>query len=124
MADAALTVGANKEQIAVVVAAATAVLTRKWSNKSKGDLHDHLSFNMNLRDRIKNSKDTRHASKMWCRREYDQEHGAPEHGHALPGGLPQASDLSPTGSVPSSGQKTSSSMTWTLMTERLTPSSG
>jgi hypothetical protein len=34
MADAALTVGANEEQIAAVVAAAIAVLTRKWSNKS------------------------------------------------------------------------------------------
>jgi uncharacterized ParB-like nuclease family protein len=33
MADAALTVGANEEQIAAVVAVAIAVLTRKWSNK-------------------------------------------------------------------------------------------
>jgi hypothetical protein len=35
MADAALTVGANEEQIMVVVVAATAVLTKKCSNKSK-----------------------------------------------------------------------------------------
>jgi alkylhydroperoxidase/carboxymuconolactone decarboxylase family protein YurZ len=35
MADAALTVGANKEEIAAVVTTATAVLTRKWSNKSE-----------------------------------------------------------------------------------------
>jgi hypothetical protein len=35
MADAALTVGANEEQIAAVVAAATTVLTKYWSNKSK-----------------------------------------------------------------------------------------
>jgi hypothetical protein len=34
MADAALTVGANEEQIAVVVVTAIVVLTRKWSNKS------------------------------------------------------------------------------------------
>jgi hypothetical protein len=34
MADVTLTVGANKEQITAVVAAAIAVLTRKWSNKS------------------------------------------------------------------------------------------
>jgi hypothetical protein len=33
MADMALTVGANEEQIVVVVASAIAVLTRKWSNK-------------------------------------------------------------------------------------------
>jgi hypothetical protein len=33
MADAALTVGANKEQIMAVVVAATVVLTKKWSNK-------------------------------------------------------------------------------------------
>jgi hypothetical protein len=35
MADAALTVGANEEQIAVVATAAIMVLTRKWSNKSE-----------------------------------------------------------------------------------------
>jgi hypothetical protein len=36
MADAALTVGGvNEEQITAVVAAATMVLTRKWSNKSE-----------------------------------------------------------------------------------------
>jgi hypothetical protein len=35
MADAVLTVGANEEQITAVVVAATAVLTKKWSNKSK-----------------------------------------------------------------------------------------
>jgi hypothetical protein len=35
MEDAALTMGANKEQIVVVVTAATARLTRKWSNKSE-----------------------------------------------------------------------------------------
>jgi hypothetical protein len=35
MAIATLTVGANEEQITVVVAAAIAVLTRKWSNKSE-----------------------------------------------------------------------------------------
>jgi hypothetical protein len=34
MADVALTVGANEEQIAAVVATAIAMLTRKWSNKS------------------------------------------------------------------------------------------
>jgi hypothetical protein len=33
MADAALTVGVIGEQIAAVVMVATAVLTRKWSNK-------------------------------------------------------------------------------------------
>jgi hypothetical protein len=31
----ALTMGANEEQITVVVTAATAVPTRKWSNKSE-----------------------------------------------------------------------------------------
>jgi hypothetical protein len=35
MADASLTVGANKEQIMAVVAVATTMLTRKWSNKSE-----------------------------------------------------------------------------------------
>jgi hypothetical protein len=35
MADAALIVGVNEEQIATVVTAVTAVLTRKWSNKSE-----------------------------------------------------------------------------------------
>jgi hypothetical protein len=35
MADVALTAGANEEQIAAVVVAVTAVLTRKWSNKSE-----------------------------------------------------------------------------------------
>jgi hypothetical protein len=34
-ADATLTVGANEEQITVVVAAATAVPTKKWSKKSE-----------------------------------------------------------------------------------------
>jgi hypothetical protein len=34
MADAALTVEANEEQIVVVVAAVIAVPTRKWRNKS------------------------------------------------------------------------------------------
>jgi hypothetical protein len=44
VADAALTVGANEEQIMAVVMVATAVLTRKWSNKS--EVHDHLSANI------------------------------------------------------------------------------
>jgi hypothetical protein len=35
MADTALIVGANEEQITAVVAAATAVLTKYWSNKSE-----------------------------------------------------------------------------------------
>jgi hypothetical protein len=35
MADVALTVGANEEQITAVVAVASAVLTRKWSNKQE-----------------------------------------------------------------------------------------
>jgi hypothetical protein len=34
-ADATLTVGANEEQITVVVTAATAVPTKKWSKKSE-----------------------------------------------------------------------------------------
>jgi hypothetical protein len=35
MEDTALIMGANKEQIVVVVMAAIAGLTRKWSNKSE-----------------------------------------------------------------------------------------
>jgi hypothetical protein len=37
MADVALIMGANEEQIMVVVTEVTAVLTRKWSNKSEAN---------------------------------------------------------------------------------------
>jgi hypothetical protein len=37
---------------------------------------------MNLRDRIENNREERHASEMQCRREYDEAHGVPGRGHA------------------------------------------
>jgi hypothetical protein len=37
---------------------------------------------MNLRGRIENNQEERHTSKMQCRHEYDEAHGAPGRGHA------------------------------------------
>jgi hypothetical protein len=47
-----------------------------------GNLHDHLSANLNLRDRIENNQEERHASEMQRRRENDEAHGAPGRGYA------------------------------------------
>jgi hypothetical protein len=47
-----------------------------------GDLRDHLSANLDLRDRIENNHEERHASEMRHRWEYDEAHGAPGHGYA------------------------------------------
>jgi hypothetical protein len=48
----------------------------------RGDLYDHLSANLNLRDRIENNREEHHVSEMQRRREYDEAHGAPGHGYA------------------------------------------
>jgi hypothetical protein len=48
----------------------------------RGDLRDHLSANLNLRDRIENNHEERHASEMQRRREYDEAHGTPSRGYA------------------------------------------
>jgi hypothetical protein len=48
----------------------------------RGDLRDHLSSNLNLRDRIENNREERHASEMQRMREYDEAHGAPGRGYA------------------------------------------
>jgi hypothetical protein len=47
-----------------------------------GDLRDHLSANLNLRDHIENNQEERHASEMQRRWEYDEAHGAPGCGYA------------------------------------------
>jgi hypothetical protein len=48
----------------------------------RGDLRDHLSANLNLRNHIENNREERHASEMQCRREYDEAHGASGRGYA------------------------------------------
>jgi hypothetical protein len=51
-----------------------------------GDLYDHLSANLNLRDRIENNREERHVSEMQRMREYDEAHGAPGRGYAARAG--------------------------------------
>jgi hypothetical protein len=48
----------------------------------EGNLRDHLSANLILRDRIENNQEERHASEMQHRQEYDEAHGAPGRGYA------------------------------------------
>jgi hypothetical protein len=48
----------------------------------RGDLRDHLSTNLNLRDCIENNREECHASEMQRRQEYDEAHGAPCRGYA------------------------------------------
>jgi hypothetical protein len=86
MADVTLTVGANEEQITAVVVHGHRSADQEVEQQLKGDLRDHLSANMNLRDRIENSKDVRHASGVRHSCDYNQEREAPQHGRALLGG--------------------------------------
>jgi hypothetical protein len=47
----------------------------------RGDLHDHLNGNLNLRDHIENNREERHTSEIQCRREYNEAHGTPGCGY-------------------------------------------
>jgi hypothetical protein len=43
----------------------------------QGDLREHLSANVSLRERIESSREARHAAELRRRDDYDQGHGAP-----------------------------------------------